>query len=691
MIDNLEFYSAKTYHDSNVPDAPIQGTGTIVASQGKHFLVTALHCMRQIDDNGIEILSPDWKKMEAVIYMPDSEEKIVFKGLVDVDDNEDWAILEIEKPNNNFDYQHGLILSTSYRTEETFGAYGFPHNIEDGLYLEFSPTNRRGVFWRLKEMVQGGTTKAITVEKGCSGMGLFHVVDGIYHCLGIINKSVPGGDFNAMKLVSFKSMAKFFPDIYQCSSEQIAKPSDEDLEKIIEVENPVAYMDISGSALSEAFMEYMELAEYDKAYKAINQLWERYPDDEWTILNMIKVTSLVAPHELDKLQVVGLKLTYSTPQGVVLAARSFANNGFPQTAVDIWYNNALKFNDNELDTLFYVELLESPMRDIVYKEYETVVEGKSVLYDDGKGHRHCLIASDKTLMARTMLGKKNGEEFILNIAGEDRLVRIVAIHDKYYSLVHRALADVMEQGGNNIMRPIKVNENMTPEEVLKMIYEAVGIDTNVNVDIKLQEDYDAQPSMMLNSNADDLLWSYYRFLFTDFKLMPCPGSIKDSERFSVITSKTCFVLDLSSLIILFEMTMSGDYVPSKKLIVSNFLYEYIRAYTKRAQWQNAYDMHKVYEAGKIYRFSEDAFEDVGLRYEALLKWMDDCCERLSSSKVLELTRFQHETDSSQLFKHTMALLMDDPSRILLTEDWFHIKSLNIPVLMCDCNEFLMLP
>lgn len=691
MIDNLEFYSAKTYHDSNVPDAPIQGTGTIIASQGKYFLVTALHCMRFIDDDGVEIVSPDWRKMRAVIYMPKGEVDIVFKEFVDADDSEDWAILEIEKPNNSFDYQHGLILSNDYTMEETFGAYGFPRHIADGIYLEFLPTNLRGENWRLKDIVQGGSAKAITAEKGCSGMGLFHVVDGVYHCLGIINKSVPGGDFNAMKLVSFKAMAKFFPDIYQRSSELVAKPSDEDLEKLIEVEKPVAYVDISDNVLSDAFMGYMELAEYGKAYEVINQLWERYPYDEWTTLNMIKVASLVSPHVLDKLQVVGLNLAYSTPQGVVFAARSFANNGFPQTAVDIWYNNALKFNDNELDTLFYVEMLESPMRDIVYKEYETVIEGKNVLYDDGKGHRHCLIASDKTLMARTMLGKKKGEEFILNIAGEDRKVKIIAIHDKYYSIIHRALTDVMEQGGNKIMKPIKVNENMTSDEVLKMIFETAGMDTTMNAVDKLQNDYFEKPSFLLNNNADDMLWRYYRFLFTDFKLKPRPECLKDPKRFCYITPNTRFVLDLSSLIILFEKTMDGVYAPTKKLIISNFLYEYIRAYTKQTKWQNSYDMHKVYEAGKICRFSEKNLEDVRMRYVALLKWMDDYCERLSSSKVLELSRTQEETESTLLFKHTMTLLMDDPSRALLTEDWYYSELLKMNLLMFDSAEFMCMP
>ncbi len=691
MINNLEYYSAKTYYQTNNPNALIQGTGTIIASQGKYFLVTALHCMRLTDDKGIEILSPDWKKMRATIYMPTKEEEIVFKRFVDSDEENDWVILEIEKPNNGFDYQQGLILSSDYTMDETFVAYGFPKSIDDGMYLEFLPTNSRGKNWRLKEMVQGGSTKAITAEKGCSGMGLFHLVDGVYHCLGIINQTVPGGDFNVMKLISIKLMADFFPDIYHDKSTPVNELSDEDLEKYIQEEAKVEHTEISDRKLWEDFLSYMKLIEYDEAYKAIKQLWNRYPNDEWATLNLIKATSLVEPQELKTLQNIGLNLNYSTPQGVVFAARVFANSGFPQTAVDIWYSNALKFDDNELDTLFYVELLESPMREIVYKEYESVTEGKCVLYEDGLGNKHCLIVTNKTLMARTMLEKKKGDEFVLNITGEDRQVKIIAIFDRYYKLVHRALKDVVEQGGNEIMRPIMINENMTPKDVLKTIIEIAGIDTAVDPDVELQNNYNKQPSLILNSNnTDDLLWRYYRFLFTDFELTSCPKELKDPERFCYVTQDTRFVLDLSSLIVLFEKTMNGMYVPSRRFIVSNFLYEYIKEYQKRVGMHCSYDMCKVLQFGRIYRFSEDGLENVKKRYVALQKWMDDYCERLSSNKVLELDNYHKDTDLSLLFKHTMTLLIDDPSYALLTEDWYYIELMKTKLFLFDCDEFMSL-
>lgn len=688
MIEQLEFFSAKTLYQTETMNCPKQGTGTIIASQGKYYLVTALHCMKETDETGKEIGSPNWRNISATIYLKNDEVTLEFKQLVDIDNDYDWVILEIKRPNVKFDYEHCLALSSDYKMDEVFGSYGFPHNIDDGLYLEFSPTNERGNNWRLREMVCGGSTKSITVEKGCSGMGLFHMVNGQFHCLGIINKSVPGGDFNTMKLIQIRTMAKYFPDIYQSTQICPNKPSDEDIEKTIDKETKAAFTEASDQELAEQFLSFMELVQYADAYRAIKQLWERHPQDEWTTLNYIKTTSLAFPQELAALQEIGLALHYSTPQGVVFVARAFANNGFAQTAVEIWYINALRFNDNELDTLFYVEMLDSPMKSIVYKEYEVVTEGKCVLYDDGHEHRHCLIANDKTLMAQTMIGKNKNEEFSLNIAGEDRTVRILAIFDKYYILIHRALTDVMEQGGNRIMRPIKMTPTMTSEDFFKNLFEAMGIDTTTNVDVQLQNNYYAKPSFLLNCSTDDLLWRYYRFLFTDFKLCTWPEDLKDPERFKYVTPQTCFVLDLSSLLVLFEKTLNENYTPSRRLIVSNYLYEYIKDYKNHTGLQSSYDMHKVLEAGKIHRFSDIASTDVKLRYDTLMKWLDDYCERLSSPKVLECAKNPNETNTTLLFKHTMTLLLEDPSRALLTEDWYYLKLLNMKLFLFNCDEFL---
>ena len=70
--------------------------------------------------------------------------------------------------------------------------------------------------------------------------------------------------------------------------------------------------------------------------------------------------------------------------------------------------------------------------------------------------------------------------------------------------------------------------------------------------------------------------------------------------------------------------------------------------------------------------------------------MDDYCERLSSQKVLEMSEIENQTESSLLFIHTMALLIDNSSRALLTEDWYILELVQTKLFMFSIDEFLML-
>ncbi len=378
MINDIEYLSAKTYHSSNDPDNSIQGTGAIIASQGKYYLATALHCMRVMED-GVEVVKPDWKKLSAVVYLQYSEVNLEIIGMLDADENEDWALLEIRKPDINFDYPHRIKLTDTYKMDDTFGSYGFPHDIEDGIELEFIPANKRGDTWRLKDITEGGSTKAITIEKGASGMGLYRTEGTNYMCLGLINKSVPHGAFNAMKLIRAKCFAQYFPDIYDgvVNPQSVVRTSVLDMsQEDLDAKMIASCSSSSDLSLCQLFQSMMEQYDFSEARKAIEILWQRHPDDEWATLNFLRCVALTTPEELVSYATLGQYFNYSAPESAIFGARSFSNYGFPEIGVEIWYRNSLKFSTPEMDCLFYVECLGSDFGKVVYKEYDKVDEGK---------------------------------------------------------------------------------------------------------------------------------------------------------------------------------------------------------------------------------------------------------------------------------------------------------------------------
>lgn len=277
-----------------------------------------------------------------------------------------------------------------YANNTNYASYGFPHTLIDGIYLEFTPTNNRGVFWRIHDTVEGGNIKAITIEKGASGMGLFRKTEDMLFCLGLINKSAPEGAMNAMQRVSAKHLKDFFNDIYIPNEKKPIQPQSLTEEQVIQ--NMACSNNIQEDelVLCNEYNQKILQGDYEEAAKMADMLHKRHPDNEDILLNLLYATALSNKERLKDLEITALNFVYSHPESVAFAAKIFCNNGYPQTAADIFYTNAMRMNDPTLDSLYYVEAALNPtLQTVVRKEYNTIEEGKCVLYRDGQDRRHC--------------------------------------------------------------------------------------------------------------------------------------------------------------------------------------------------------------------------------------------------------------------------------------------------------------
>lgn len=690
MIDNIEYLSAKTFYNTNVPDQSIQGTGTIIASQGKYYLATALHCMRVVDESGNEIVKPDWKNMSAVVYLQDSEVDLEIIGMLDADENEDWVLLKINKPNINFDYASRVKLTDTFNMTDTFGAYGFPHDIEDGIEMELTPANKRGYIWRVNDIIEGGSTKAITIEKGASGMGLFRTEGTDYMCLGLINKSVPHGAFNAMKLIRAKCFAPYFQDIYDgiVDTQKVIKTTAPEItQEVLNAKMKADYSNDSDLELCGQFQSLMEQYDYKEARNVIENLWKRHPEGEWASLNFLRCIALTTPEELSSYTTLGLNINYSTPESAIFGARSFSNYGFPKIGVEIWYRNALKFSTPEMDSLFYVECLGTDFGKVVHKEYDMVDDGKCVLYADKEDHRHCVIANTKTELGRILLGHNKSDQLEVEIVGEKRFIKIIAIFDKYYTVIHRALKDIHENGGNSILKPITLKEGATAEDIIKIL-ESFGTGTGETEEQRMKRIYSETPSILMIANADDMVGSFYRLLFTDFPLQNKPQTLDEPKFYENINSESTFILDLSSLLYLFEYYMAGNNLPQKKFILSKFVFEMIKAYRRNFMKIMSFDIHKAMESGRIHRFSDDSITDMEMRMDALIDWCNNHCI-MEASALVSSIHIPNEDDRTRMLKHSIALYMEKPyNRALITEDWYQQILLKEEIPLFTSKDFI---
>ena len=691
MKNTLQYISAKTIRRPGGSEKPLQGTGIIVQSEGRFYLLTAYHCAAQIDEEGNEILKADWHLMKAIIYTRDDEVEVDVIGFVDADVSQDWVIFEINKPNipGIDSYKFKFSLDIAYDSHPEYAGYGFPHSIEDGLYIDFTPTNSRGTIWRIHDTVEGGNIKAITLEKGASGMGLFRKDGNQLYCNRLINKSVPDGAMNAMKSIPVRYfMHKFSADVID--EKEIRVPSICESKESSIVEN--IYDSSTQKIVIEKYRQLVLQADFKSALPIIKKLYEADKNNENLLLNYIYVLSMAEPASLASLIPAILTHHFTSSENLLYAVNRLSVNGQPEAAVEIFYNHCLQANDEVLDSLFYSTIALNPtLSAISRKEYKEVEEGRCVLYEDESHNRHAFIVNSTTTLGTALMHKHKGDEVNVELVGENKRIKIIAIFGKYYIIEHRAIHNLFEHGGNRVMTPFKLDESLSDEGKVQQLLELLkSLGPRRSIKEQMEDAYKKIPSLLLTANvAGDLVSGYYFLMTGGIDLLPWPSNVMGGDiRLRSINDKTELVLDLSSFIKLSEKYFSDSVVPPRKFIIASYLKAVVEEFCKTAMTNTNFVLHQALSSGKLHKFSDNPGENMRMRIEGLRRFMAECCEE----KSCHITDIPGHTPPENinmllLFLNTTSLLQNNPDRVLITEDWllfFWMKGL---LIMINSEEY----
>lgn len=164
-----------------VTDGENGGSGILVASRRKHYVLTAYHCIK---DNAKEAILVQWKDCAGHFN------KLAVKDVVSKDEKEDWAILEVESPRNGIRYDNILLGAEGviYMNPQ-FEFYGYPDFERNGrpFEVEYKCQNH----WTVKDSLDYGMKNFAEQIEGCSGSGVVAYIEGKLYCVAIL-KEVSG-------------------------------------------------------------------------------------------------------------------------------------------------------------------------------------------------------------------------------------------------------------------------------------------------------------------------------------------------------------------------------------------------------------------------------------------------------------------------------------------------------------------
>lgn len=161
------------------------GTGTIISDGSQYYVMTAAHC---VSKSKSEFFQPEEITLISYAYNTTTTIKVLrIDDRSRIENDLDFALLEIENPDLNFDYFNNVKRCDEIVTEDNFFFYGYggPDKDNHGRAYHISRTGQNQ--WHLiDENIASQSQPAMNLMKGNSGAGVFFQRMGIFYCIGYV-------------------------------------------------------------------------------------------------------------------------------------------------------------------------------------------------------------------------------------------------------------------------------------------------------------------------------------------------------------------------------------------------------------------------------------------------------------------------------------------------------------------------
>ncbi len=251
-------------------------------------------------------------------------------------------------------------------------------------------------------------------------------------------------------------------------------------------------------------------------------------------------------------------------------------------ALEFLYGYIKSHPSNEgLNMLFHSASINPATSVIINEEYDTVFDGAYVLYLHNGETKSAEVTSATRL--KVLIGKTKGEvvEDIDRMKRTDRY-EIISIHNHYRQLVEQIYKEIGEGNYTSATPYHFTDEEIKGGHIFDVLNKMVGHDEDwfVQHNEALRQYKEGEMTLAAFLRDDELIPSLYDHLFGTFKIYGI--NYRDFEQLHEVRKEdvdnlSC-VLDLPSLILLFELQMQYNLVFPRRFIISQGTHHLIKAF-----------------------------------------------------------------------------------------------------------------
>jgi hypothetical protein len=435
----------------------------------------------------------------------------------------------------------------------------------------------------------------------------------------------------------------------------------------------------------------LTLQDFEKALGFIEIIWEENKNDEYAFSAYVDLLGKCRPMDLMMVYDVVLEFPFKLYASIELVYLAFATNQFLFQAAEILYVHTDRLKDDALNAYYIQQTIMGYIREIATTVEDIVSESNYVSYIINEHESFCRMVSPGTILGAALIGRKKGETIELVLSGEHKQIRIQNIYNKYGYLHYNIFRNIMEMGGNDYLHPLKAPKNDSPEALSDFLrqLEILNSEGVSAYEKTLEKYYKGEVGLYALVNEDDVLSGYYKLLFSSFelRLKPYTDYLRTKEILFRINHRT--LLDITSLLQLFEFScLKGGFKYKERFLLPRIIYNMVVAFQKTIPVLTNLDFFKAMEEGCLHQFSNNPRENIELRIQTLIDWIEQNCDIVTNPTLLNVNQPFKQNMNVLLFQHVIIELMTSEPRLLLTEDYYMERLMTISLPMVSTETYI---
>lgn len=375
---------------------------------------------------------------------------------------------------------------------------------------------------------------------------------------------------------------------------------------------------------------------------------------------------------------------FSIDQNILIVANILVNRGYFVEGMEIFYKYSDKRNVRSaylLATLIYSQ--KSQNRELL-KEFDKITDDCFVKYEsNGEIHFFKMDKDSNNLgLYNELLGHKIGDTIsIKKVSSKDYPIRILRIMDKYLYLHDK----ILEEANQPLSELAIESFNFTstdPDEMKKeliSLFGQKGEDEKQFREATINKYYKGELSfteVIIQAFRNEYLAGYTSLIYEHSGISIIPLPLYKSISKPVDT--TNYIIDFSSLSILYQIAKEHNIRYPHKFLISRFIIDIIKQNLRTIQSEPKSELSIVVtnEDNITYRNPEIERQNNIIYLEALLKWIKENCKESVSNRVIDFKKnLNIESEKEDCFDYILNTLLvyEDKQGILLTDDLVYFK------------------